>query len=985
MANTLVIVESPSKAKTIEKYLGKGYTVESSIGHIRDLPRSAAEIPAQYKDKAWSRLGLDVEHDFAPIYVVSSEKKSQVAKLKALLKGSSEVILATDDDREGESIAWHLQQELNPKVPVRRMVFHEITAEAIRAAIANPRAIDTHLVEAQETRRALDRLYGYEVSPVLWKKIAPKLSAGRVQSVATRMLVERERERMNFTPAHYWGLEARIKANAEKFPANVLELEGTRIATGKDFDESGKLKATSKVVVLEEGAARELAEGLRGASLEVTSLEEKPFTQRPYAPFITSTLQQEGGRKLGFSAQRTMRSAQRLYEGGYITYMRTDSTTLSKEAMSAARGQVRSMYGDEYLHPTPRTYDKKSKNAQDAHEAVRPAGSSFRTPDSLRGELGDDEWRLYDLIWKRTVASQMADARGKRTSVRMAGAARDGRVVLLGASGQVIEFPGFLRAYVEGSDDPDAALEGRDILLPALKVGQKVEAEKVEPKGHSTQPPARFTEASLVQALEGAGIGRPSTYANILSTIQDRGYVVKKGSALIPTWTGFATVQLLERHFPNLVNYDFTARMEEDLDEIAGGRQGRVPYLTAFYSGADGLRSAIDSRLGEIDAIKVSTIPTPRLGDSGIEVRVGRFGAYLKHGESKANLPPDLLPDDLTLEKAEELLSNSGKDGTLGLDPETGLAVIAKAGRFGPYVQLGEETPPARTASLFPNDKLEDLTLERALELLKIPRMVGISEGEEVWAFNGRYGPYIKRGDETRNLGNHEELLTVTLEQVDALFRQPAQRRGRGQSQSVVQKFEYEDRKPIELRAGRFGPYLTDGELNAYIRKDEDPDTLKADEVRVMLLERGKPPKAKTSSAVGTGKKAPARKAAATGKVGGSSKMGSPSKTGVKKAPARKPPAKPASSVRKTASSAARAKPVKAAPAQKSEKVDWGDLKAHLSVLSDLERKLITGIRDDGKKAEDVAPGLGLEVAKAKGMALQISKKLNQAYRAARG
>jgi len=556
--------------------------------------------------------------------------------------------------------------------------------------------------------------------------------------------------------------------------------------------------------------------------------------------------------------------------------------------------------------------------------------------------------------------------------------------VLLGASGQVIEFPGFLRAYVEGSDDPDAALEGRDILLPALKVGQKVEAERVEPKGHSTQPPARFTEASLVQALEGAGIGRPSTYANILSTIQDRGYVVKKGSALIPTWTGFATVQLLERHFPNLVNYDFTARMEEDLDEIAGGRQGRVPYLTAFYSGADGLRSAIDSRLGEIDAIKVSTIPTPRLGDSGIEVRVGRFGAYLKRDESKANLPPDLLPDDLTLEKAEELLSNSGKDGTLGLDPDTALPVIAKAGRFGPYVQLGEETPPARTASLFPNDKLEDLTLERALELLQIPRMVGISEGEEVWAFNGRYGPYVKRGDETRNLGNHEELLTLSLEGAEVLFRQPAQRRGRGQSQSVVQKFEYEDRKPIELRAGRFGPYLTDGELNAYIRKDEDPNTLKADEVRVMLLERGKPPKAKTSSAVGTAKKAPARTGAAK-KSAASSKTGV--KTGVKKPPIKKPAssAGKSSSVRKPATSAARAKTVKAAPAEKGEKVDWGDLKAHLSVLSDLERKLITGIRDGGKKAEDVAPGLGLEVAKAKGMALQISKKLNQAYRAARG
>ncbi|MBC7645730.1 MAG: DNA topoisomerase I, partial [Pseudopedobacter sp.] len=551
------------------------------------------------------------------------------------------------------------------------------------------------------------------------------------------------------------------------------------------------------------------------------------------------------------------------------------------------------------------------------------------------------------------------------------------RKVILGAAGQVIECRGLLRPYVEGSTDPDAALEGRDIILPALKVGQKLDAEKVEPKGHTTQPPARYTEASLVQALEGAGIGRPSTYANILSTIQDRGYVVKKGSALVPTWTGFATVQLLEQHFPNLVNYDFTARMEEDLDEIAGGRQGRVKYLTDFYSGADGLRSAIDSRLGEIDAIKISTIPTPRLGNSGIEVRVGRFGAYLKREESKANLPPDLLPDDLTLEKAEELLSNSGKNDTLGDDPETLLPVIAKAGRFGPYVQLGEETPPVRTASLFPSDKLEELTLERALELLKIPRMVGISEGEEVWAFNGRYGPYLKRGDETRNLGGHEALLTISLEETEVLFRQPAQRRGRGPSQSVVQTFEFEDRKPIELRAGRFGPYLTDGELNAYIRKDEDPAALKADEVRVMLLERGKPPKAKTSSAVGSAKK--------TGTKKPTSKSASSSKVSSSKARAKKPAAKPSSSVRKPVSSAARAKTVKAPPAEKSAKVDWGDLKVHLSVLTDLERKLITSIRDDGKKAEDVAPGLGLEVAKAKGMALQISKKLNQAYRAARG
>ncbi|MFC5848662.1 type I DNA topoisomerase [Deinococcus petrolearius] len=976
MSNTLVIVESPAKARTIEKYLGKGYTVESSIGHIRDLPKSAADIPEKYKGQAWARLGLDVENDFQPLYVVSPEKRAHVAKLKKMAQSADEIILATDDDREGESIAWHLYQELKPKVPVRRMVFHEITKEAIQAAIAAPRQIDTNLVEAQEARRALDRLYGYEVSPVLWKKVAPKLSAGRVQSVATRMLVERERERMRFVSAQWWDLLVTGRTGGDvTFPARVTDVSGPdgklqKLAAGRDFDPlTGRLKEGAGVRLLTEAEARALATGLTGQPLTVTSAEEKPFTQRPYPPFITSTLQQEGSRKLGFAATRTMRAAQRLYEGGYITYMRTDSTNLSSEAVGAARTQVAQMYGQDYLSPQPRVYSKKAKNAQEAHEAIRPAGSSFRTPDALRGELSGDEWRLYDLIWKRTVACQMADARGRSLRVRLAGKATTGEDVQLSASGRTIDFPGFLRAYVEGSDDPAAALEDRETPLPPLKEGERVRAEAVKPEGHETQPPARYTEASLVQSLEGAGIGRPSTYASILGTIQDRGYAAKKGQALVPSWTAFATSALLEHHFGRLVDYDFTAKMEEDLDEIAGGREHRVPYLRRFYLGESvqggavegmALKPTIERQMGEIDARGIATIRVPRLEGSGIEVRVGRYGPYMERGETKTNLPADLAPDDLTLEAAEDLLARPSGDRTLGTDEATGQPVVARAGRYGPYVTLGAENPPIRTASLFPGDDLNTLSLERALRLLSLPRLVGTSEGEEIWAFNGKYGPYLKRGGDSRSLTNHDQLFTVGLHEAEAIFMQPRFGRGRAAPAAPLRTFEFDGRAPILLKSGRFGPYLTDGERNATLRKGEEESSLSAERALEILEERGKEPKAKPGKSKSGAAKTSTAKAGAA--------KATPRKT------ASKAPAKATAAKKPAPKTAARATPAKVA-------LTWADLKPHVGVLSAQERQLVTATREQGRKVEDVAPELGLDVKKAKGMALQASKKLNQAAR----
>ncbi|WP_293911130.1 type I DNA topoisomerase [Deinococcus sp.] len=980
MSNTLIIVESPAKARTIAKFLGKGYTVESSIGHIRDLPRSAAEIPEKYKGLAWARLGLNIDEDFKPLYVVSPDKRSHVAHLRKLAQQADEVILATDDDREGESIAWHLFEELKPRVPVKRMVFHEITKDAIQAAIAHPRSIDTNLVEAQETRRALDRLYGYEVSPVLWRKVAPKLSAGRVQSVATRMLVERERERMRFVPSDWWDIDIGCATSeGEAFPARLAEVEGQRLAQGRDFDAvTGQLKpevlAGAGVLRLNESTARALAAALREQPFTVLSAEEKPFTQKPYAPFITSTLQQEGSRKLRLGAQQTMRAAQRLYEGGFITYMRTDSTTLSAEAISAARAQVKALYGDAYLPASPRSYTKKAKNAQEAHEAIRPAGNSFRTPDSLRGELGGEEWKLYDLIWKRTVASQMSDARGRRMQVRLGGQATDGRNAVLNASGRSIDFPGFLRAYVEGRDDPQAALEDRETLLPPLKVGERVTAAEPEAAGHTTQPPARYTEASLVQSLEGAGIGRPSTYASIIGTIQERGYANKKSQALIPTWTAFATSALLESHFASLVDYDFTARMEQDLDEIAGGRQQRAPYLRSFFLGEDGgmgLRPLIERELEAIDPRVVATIEVPRLAGSGIEVRVGKYGPYLSRGETKANIPEETAPDELTLDKAEELLSRPSGDRLLGEDPGSGQPVLARAGRYGPYVQIGEENPPLRTASLFPSDDLNTLTLDRALKLLSLPRLVGVSEGEEVWAYNGKFGPYLKRGGDSRSLSIPEQLFTTSMIEAEALFMQPRFRGGRGAAAAPLAAFEYEDRAPITLKSGRFGPYLTDGERNATLRKGEDQAGMSSDDARSILEERGKEPKKKEGKPGRAAPKAGAKKPASRSAAGKSAtgKSAAP-KTGSRTV------------VSKTsAKTAAKARP-KAAAKPASVPLTWAQLRPHLGVLSSQERELVTATRERGEKVEAVAPGLGLDIKKAKGMALQASKKLNQAARA---
>ncbi len=882
-----MIVESPAKAKTIGKFLGRGYIVESSYGHIRDLPKGADEVPAKFKGESWARLGLNIDAGFEPLYIVSADKRAQVAKLRSLAKDADEIFLATDEDREGEAIAWHLFDELKPKVPVKRMVFHEITKEAIDHAISHPRSINQNMVQAQETRRALDRLYGYEVSPVLWKKVKPKLSAGRVQSVATRLIVERERERMAFISSSWWDIEAQFSTpKNESFPAILYELEGKRLALGKDFDSSGKFTGEGKVVRLSEAEARALASGLRGVPFTVLGTEEKPFTQRPYAPFITSTLQQEGVRKLGFDSKRTMRAAQSLYENGYITYMRTDSTNLSKEALSAARAQVVDLYGQEYLHPTPRTYEKKVKNAQEAHEAIRPAGERFRTPQEVKAELGNDEWRLYDLIWKRTVASQMADARGRRLSARIGGTATDSRKAVFNATGKVIDFAGFLRAYVEGSDDPDAALEDKEVMLPALATNDRVRDDTLNPKGHNTQPPSRFTEASLIQGLEERGIGRPSTYSSIIQTVQDRGYVFKRAQALIPTITGFSVVQLLEQHFAKLVDYSFTARMEDDLDHISMGEQKRIPYLERFYSSEEGLKQQIESRLDTIDARQVSTIFVPALVDTGISVRLAKFGPIVEFEGKLATIPDDLAPDELNREKAEELLTKRSSEQVLGTDPVSALQIYAKNGRFGPYVQLGENgATNVKMASLFPNDTLEDLTLERALLLLSLPRHVGDLDGEEVWGYNGKFGPYLKKGKDSRSLGKHDELFTVDIAQAKAIFEQP-KTRGRGTPKDPVQIFEYTDRLPIKLLDGRFGLYLSDGELNAYLRREDNAQTLDADAVRSIFEERGKPPKSKAKPAKASSGKA-AGKNTATAKRAVTSKASS-KKTTTKKKPAAK-------------------------------------------------------------------------------------------------
>ena len=924
MGKALVIVESPAKARTISGMLGPDFIVESSVGHIRDLPRGADEVPAAYKGEPWARLGVDVDNGFKPLYVVSSPKKSVVANLKKLLKGADELYLATDEDREGESIAWHLSEVLSPTVPVKRMVFHEITPAAIARAVDEWRELDRRLVDAQEARRILDRLYGYEVSPVLWRKVMPRLSAGRVQSVATRMVVERERARMRFRSATWWGVEGSF-ANAAApngFGATLVTLGGTAVATGKDFDERGEQTGRSPARVLGEDEATSVATALTGETFTVRSVTERPFRRSPAAPFMTSTLQQEAGRKLRFSAQRAMQVAQRLYEQGYITYMRTDSTTLSDEALTAARRQATEMFGREYVPDAPRRYERKVKNAQEAHEAIRPAGEAFRTPEQVGRQLSGDELRLYELIWMRTVASQMNDATGTSAQVRLVAdvpsGLASGQEAEFSASGRVITFAGFLRAYQEGRDEDDPDTDSaEEMVLPALAEGDRVEGTAFEPGSHTTQPPARYTEASLVKAMEELGVGRPSTYASVIATILDRGYVWKKGSALVPSFTAFAVVGLLERYFANLVDYGFTATMEDDLDEIASGSEESLPWLTRFYFGSDapgamasdgtevdtlGLKATVASHLAEIDAREVNSIP---LGDGSdgepIVARVGRYGPYLQHGEERASIPDDLAPDELTIARAEEILAAPSNDRVLGTHPENGLDIQVKAGRFGPYVQVGELTDGGekpRTASLFASMDPATLTFEQALDLLRIPRTVGADPdtGEDVVAHNGRFGPYLKRGSDTRSLTSEDQLLTVTLDEARALFAQPKQRRGRVAAPPLRELgTDPETNLPVVVKDGRFGPYVTDGTTNASLRKGDAVETIDMARASELLAERraAGPSTRKKKAAK---KAAPAKKAAKkTGAAKKSAKKATAAKKSAKKATAAKkaPPTEP--------------------------------------------------------------------------------------------
>jgi len=847
MPKTLVIVESPTKARTISGFLGSDVAVESSMGHIRDLPRSAAEIPARAKGEDWARLGVDVVNEIEPLYVVPKERKDRVKKLKELLADADQLYLATDEDREGESIAWHLTEALKPKVPVHRMVFHEITQHAIEDAFANPRDLDLRLVQAQEARRILDRLYGYEVSPVLWRKVQQGLSAGRVQSVAVRIVVERERERMAFSSASYWSLEGVFAPAADldtTFEATLLQVGEQRVATGKDFGADGK--ARDGVLVFDQGQVTHLAAGLLDSRFEVQSVEEKPYRRSPYPPFRTSTLQQEAGRKLRFSSARTMSVAQRLYENGYITYMRTDSTSLAESAVAAARSQITKLYGESYLSPKPRVYSSKVKGAQEAHEAIRPAGDTFQTPEQLATMVGPDEANLYDLIWKRTVASQMADAVGVTVSARLGADSSDGRPAVFGTSGRIITFPGFLRAYVQGSDDPESELDDKEKILPPLARGDVLAVQRLEPTGHETRPPARYTEASLVQRLEELGVGRPSTYASIMSTIQDRGYVWKKGSALVPTFTAFGVVGLLEKHFPNLVDYSFTAAMEDDLDRIAAGEEESVPWLTAFYFGDDGLKHKVATRLDEIDPRVVGSIPIG-VDDSGTDVvaRIGRYGPYVEIGGERASIPDDLAPDELTVEKAVELVQTQNVgDKIFGTDSESGLVVLGKTGRFGPYVQLGEveegsKEKPKR-ASLFKTMSLDELSLDTALKLLSLPRTVGTDpDGVEIEALNGRYGPYIQRGADRRSLESEDQLFTLTVEEAMKLLAEPPRRRGQ-RAASPVKELGADpvSGKSVTVRTGRFGPYVTDGEVNASLRQGDTPDTITIERAAELLAAR---------------------------------------------------------------------------------------------------------------------------------------------------
>ena len=923
---TLVIVESATKAKKIQKYLGDDFIVEASVGHIRDLPGRAADIPAKYKKEPWAKLGVNPEDGFTPIYVVDADKKKKVTDLKSKLKQADKLLLATDPDREGEAIAWHLLETLKPKVPVERMVFNEITESAIREAAENTRELDMDLVDAQETRRILDRLYGYEVSPVLWKKVMPRLSAGRVQSVATRVIVERERERMAFIPAEYWDLVAELH-KGETFDAKLVALDGKRIAQGRDFDDRGRLKG--EAVIVDKQKAHSLADALGTAPMHVTAVEEKPYSRKPYAPFMTSTLQQEAGRKLHFTSARTMRIAQRLYENGHITYMRTDSTSLSKQGLDAARSAASELYGANYVTDAPRTYDRKVKNSQEAHEAIRPAGERFATPGQLAGALDAEEFKLYELIWARTVASQMQDARGTSMKVTVQGDA-DGEACEFAATGRTVTFPGWLRAYSDR--------QANETRLPQLAKGDELATNKVTADGHSTNPPARYTEASLVKKMEDLGIGRPSTYASIIKTIQDRGYVVARGNALVPSWVAFSVVGLLENNFDALVDYDFTSSMEDELDEIAHGNQDRTKWLSGFYFGdADaresmaqalarrgGLKHMIEDNLESIDARAANSL---KLFDDAegrpVIVRVGRYGPYIervigeKDGEpeyQRANLPESATPDEITLEMAEKLFATPQSGRELGVNPANGRTVVAKEGRFGPYVtelvrdderataearaeeviaaeraeedkqraeegkraknwetktaaaqkekrmaQLVDEQLKPATASLFSSMEPSSVTFDEAMQLLSLPREVGVdpADGEVITAQNGRYGPYLKKGSDSRSLASEDQIFSITLEEARRIYAEP-KRRGRAAAKPPLKMLGDNDvsGKPMTIKDGRFGPYVTDGETNASLQRGDTPETMTDQRANELLSAR------RAREAEGGGKKATKKKAA---------------------------------------------------------------------------------------------------------------------------
>ena len=847
MGTKLVIVESPAKARKIGSFLGDEYVVEASVGHIRDLPQRAADIPKEFKQFAWAKEGVNIEEDFAPLYVINPDKKSKVAELKELMKDADELILATDEDREGEAIAWHLIEVLRPKIPVRRMVFHEITKDAIQKAAKETRDLDYRLVDAQETRRVLDRLYGYRLSPVLWKKVMPRISAGRVQSVATKLIVERERERMAFISSAWWDLAA---ACVPGFSARLLSLDGKRVATTNDFDSNGgiKEKSASNILLLDEAAARELVQSLSKQSLVVKSLEESPRTERPKPPFTTSTMQQDAGSRLGWGAQLTMRIAQRLYENGYITYMRTDSVTLSSSSITAARSSAQSLYGKEFVPSSPRVYEGKTKNAQEAHEAIRPAGESFRTPGELAPELSRDEFALYDLIWKRTIASQMADAKKQQMRVDFDVKTKTGADAIFRANGSVISFAGFLAAYEDIVEEKADSDEG-DRRLPAMSVGEKIEVSEYSCEGHETKPPARYTEPTLVKKLEELGIGRPSTFASIMQTIQDRGYVAKRGRALVPTFLAFSVTGLLEQHFTKLIDYEFTASMEEDLDKIANGEEERVTWLTKFFYGSEDSPGLADlsADLGAIDAQAINTM---KMGED-IEIRVGRFGAYLQQGlgdERKfANIPEQMAPDELTLSIAIELLAKPSGERKLGVDPQTGLEVIAKSGRFGAYItevfpeEIVEEgakkkrkkkdAPKPKTASLLSTMSLDTVDLSDALRLLSLPRSLGSYENEVITVQNGRYGPYMKHGTDSRTLTSEDQLFSIMLDEAIEIYKQPKVRR-RGVAKPPLKELGKDPQtdKEVIVKDGRFGVYVTDGETNATLRR--------GDAVELLTLER---------------------------------------------------------------------------------------------------------------------------------------------------